>query len=160
MRRREREVTDREEILSIIRRCEVCHVAFHGEEYPYVVPMNFGFEHCGERLSLFFHGAAEGKKQELLRRNPKVAFVMENTRGFSGTGGDYACRCSAFYESVMGDGEISILEGEEKVAALHCLVEHCLGEPHKAYSFEPAALANTCVLRLAVHHLTAKRHLP
>ena len=45
MRRADREVTDRQEILAILNQCTVGHLALvdpYGE--PYLVPMNFGWE--------------------------------------------------------------------------------------------------------------------
>ena len=160
MRRQDRKVTDWAEILDIVRRCEVCHIAFHGEEFPYVVPLNFGFNLCGEQLNLYFHGAMEGKKIELLRRNPKVAFVMETAQGICGAGGNIACRCSMIYESVMGDGILSLLTEEEKLPALQCLLQHHYGEKAASLSFDPLVLQRTAVLQLAVRKFSAKRHLP
>ncbi len=158
MRRNDREVTDWEEITDIIRRCEVCHIAFHGVEYPYVVPLNFGFEVRGKQLFLYFHGAAEGHKHELLRENPKVAFAMEHMMGISGSANGMACRCTAFYESVMGEGILEYMEGEEKIAALHCLMQHYTTGPLARLHFEPEVLEKTAALRLTVHSFTAKRH--
>lgn len=158
MRRNDREVTDWNEIIGIVQRCELCHIAFHGEEYPYVVPLNFGFETHDKQLFLYFHGAAEGRKHELLRKNPKVAFVMEYMQGISGPENGIACRCSAFYESVMGEGTLEYIHGEEKVAALRCLMRHYTANSPAPPHFDSAVLQKTAVLRLAVHSLTAKRH--
>ena len=158
MRRNDREVTDWNEILSIVQRCELCHIAFHGEEYPYVVPLNFGFQTRNKQLFLYFHGAAEGRKHELLRKNPKVAFVMEHMQGISGPENGVACRCSAFYESVMGEGTLEYIHGEEKIAALRCLMRHYAADSPEPSHFDSAVLQKTAVLRLAVHSLTAKRH--
>ena len=158
MRRNDRVVTDWEKITAIIRRCEVCHIAFHGGEYPYVVPLNFGFEVRGKQLFLYFHGAAEGRKHELLRENPKVAFSMEHMLGISGPTNGMACRCSAFYESVMGEGILEYIEGEEKITALHCLMQHYTPNSSSRLHFEPKVLKKTAALRLTVHSLTAKRH--
>ncbi len=158
MRRNDREVTDWNEILSIVQRCELCHIAFHGEEYPYVVPLNFGFQTRNKQLFLYFHGAAEGRKHELLRKNPKVAFVMEHMQGISGPENGVACRCSAFYESVMGEGTLEYIHGEEKIAALRCLMRHYAANSPAPPHFDSAVLQKTAVLRLAVHSLTAKRH--
>ena len=158
MKRNDREVTDWDEIMGIVQRCELCHIAFHGEEYPYVVPLNFGFETRNKQLFLYFHGAPEGRKHELLRKNPKVAFVMEHTQGISGPENGIACRCSAFYESVMGEGTLEYIHGEEKVAALRCLMHHHATDSSASLHFDPAILQKTAVLCLAVRSLTAKRH--
>ena len=161
MRRSDREVTDWEEILDIIRRCEVCHLAFHGGEFPYVVALNFGFATHGKQLYLYFHGAAEGRKHELMRANPKVAFVMERTLGISGSENGIACRCSAFYESVMGEGVLENIDEEEKLSALRCLMLHYATDVTLSpQPFDSAVLRKTAILRLTVHSLSAKRHIP
>lgn len=161
MRRKEREVTDWEDIVGIIRRCKVCHVAFHGEQYPYVVPLNFGVAVRGEQqLCLYFHGADVGRKHELLRQNPHVAFVMENAQGIHTAADGRACGCSMFYESVMGEGILEYVDGDEKLAALRCLMRHYTDAPSLSSHFDSEVLNKTVVLRLTAHRLSAKRHAP
>ena len=38
MRRKDREVTQPEEIFDIIKKCDVCRIAFFDEKFPYIVP--------------------------------------------------------------------------------------------------------------------------
>ena len=42
MRRYDREITDKNEILEIMSRCDVCRLAFNDGDYPYILPLNFG----------------------------------------------------------------------------------------------------------------------
>jgi hypothetical protein len=56
MRRRDKQLAGHEELEEIIRRGEVCHLAFSDEGVPYVIPMNYGYS----ENSLYFHSAAEG----------------------------------------------------------------------------------------------------
>ena len=45
MRRTDREITDRQELLDVMARCDVCRLALNDESgYPYVVPLNFGMD--------------------------------------------------------------------------------------------------------------------
>ena len=44
MRRSDREVTDFCEMVSIMEKCDVCRIALHDTEYPYILPVNFGME--------------------------------------------------------------------------------------------------------------------
>ena len=46
------------------------------EGYPYAVPIDFYFD--GEKNVIYFHGAKEGKKSELVAQEPKVCFVAYN----------------------------------------------------------------------------------
>lgn len=42
MRRKDREITDFDEMIKIIEKCDTCRLALNDEEYPYIVPLNFG----------------------------------------------------------------------------------------------------------------------
>ena len=44
MRRRDREITDKQDILEVMRKCDVCRIALHDGDYPYIVPLNFGLQ--------------------------------------------------------------------------------------------------------------------
>ena len=48
-----------------------------GDEYPYVIPLNFGMAVDGQQVVLYFHGAQTGMKYELLSKNNKVCFEMD-----------------------------------------------------------------------------------
>ena len=71
MRRKDREVTELETVKEIIRQCDVLRLGLADGDYPYIVPMNFGWEEKEGRLYFYLHGAAEGRKAELLR--PRIA---------------------------------------------------------------------------------------
>ena len=77
MRRSDREITDRNEILQVMERCDVCRLALNDGEYPYILPLNFGMEQAGEQIILYFHGATEGKKLDLIARDPRASFEMD-----------------------------------------------------------------------------------
>ena len=66
MRRRDREITDKQEILEVMRKCDVCRIALHDGDYPYIVPLNFGLQVENDMPVLYFHGALEGKKYEVM----------------------------------------------------------------------------------------------
>ena len=57
MRRADREITNFDELISVMRGCDVCRLALHDEPYPYILPLNFGLEVDGETVRLYFHGA-------------------------------------------------------------------------------------------------------
>lgn len=44
MRRKDREITDFQEIIATIKKCDVCRLAWNDQDYPYIVPMNFGLD--------------------------------------------------------------------------------------------------------------------
>jgi len=73
MRRQDRKIADLERIWEILRTGEVCRVAFCGDDWPYIIPMNFGI--LDEKL--YFHCAPDGTKLDLLKANPNVCFEVE-----------------------------------------------------------------------------------
>ena len=72
MRRSDREITDFQELITVMRGCDVCRLALHDEPYPYILPLNFGLEVDGENVRLYFHGASTGTKYDLIAKNPLV----------------------------------------------------------------------------------------
>ena len=80
MRRSDREITDFQELITVMRGCDVCRLALHDEPYPYILPLNFGLEVDGETVRLYFHGANAGTKYDLIARNPNVVLSRRERR--------------------------------------------------------------------------------
>lgn len=155
MRRADREITAREELLRVMEQCDVCRLAFNDEEgYPYILPLNFGMEERDGQLFLYFHGACEGKKYDLLAKDARVSFEMD--RGHRLVLDDEGHSCTMEYESVMGRGTLAILPDEEKMAALRILMRHYR---HEDFPFGTAVLPRTTVMRLTVTQMTGKRRV-
>ena len=73
MRRKDKEVVDRERIDEIIRGAQVCRLAMIDGDEPYLVPLSFGYD----GRAIYFHSAVEGRKVEALRRNARVCFEID-----------------------------------------------------------------------------------
>lgn len=87
MRRDDREVKNMEEIQEILDTCKVCRLGMADGSRIYIVPMNFGYEFEGDSLILYFHGAGEGRKLELIRKNPEVGIEMDCRHELAGRAG-------------------------------------------------------------------------
>ncbi len=152
MRRNDREVKDISDIISIMRRCDVCRIALNDGAVPYIVPLNFGMSENGGKITLFFHSATEGKKLDLMRRSDAVCFEMDHGhRLYSDAEKGY---CTMEYESVIGYGRIRFIENyEEKICALQSIVDkyHPGG-----FEFGRAAVDRTAVYSLEVQSVTGK----
>lgn len=113
MRRKDREVTDIDEIKNILNVCKTASVAMIDENMPYVVPLSYGYELKDDRLVLYFHCAKEGRKLEILKRNPKVCFAVfqEGEPLYAETA---PCNSGYYYSSVIGDGIASFIEDSAK----------------------------------------------
>ena len=155
MTRREREVTDINEIIKILDNAKVLHLGLVDGDEPYVVPMNYGYIMENGKLTIYLHGAKRGRKIDVMRENPKVFFEAEY--GIQPFEGDIACRYGITYSSIMGKGIATLIEDvEEKKKALSVLMKTLTG---KDFEFEDKMVAFVSVIRIDVSDYTAK-HRP
>ena len=148
MRRKDREITDISEIKNIIDRARVIRIAFFDNEYPYVLPFNFGYEEKDGRMCVFVHTALCGKKNRLIDENNKVAFELDTCL-------DYVQgSITSLYESVVGNGTMTeVTDSEEKLSALRLILEH-YGE--RTYKPDSSCTSRTRVYRLTVNEVSGK----
>ncbi|MFZ5569732.1 MAG: pyridoxamine 5'-phosphate oxidase family protein [Thermodesulfobacteriota bacterium] len=148
MRRNDREITDREIIDDIIRRCRVCRLAMCDQGRPYIVPLSFGYD--GE--AIYFHAAFEGRKIDILARNNRVCFEFDILNEVITA--DQACNWGMRYESVIGFGDIRFLDDpEEKRRALEWIMRQYGSHQHL---FPDSALTRTRLLRLQIDDIRGK----
>jgi uncharacterized protein len=153
MRRKEFEVKEPTELLEIMRRCTACNLAFFDAEYPYIIPMNFGVVLKDGTFRLYFHGAKAGTKIDLLKKNGHVAFEMHKELKIVLP--DLACDSSMGFESVCGNGNLRLLEAEEKLGALTALMNQYLtGREHV---FDEKEVRATAVMELVVNQISGKK---
>ena len=155
MTRRERQVTDTNEIIKILDKSKVLHLGLVDDDEPYVVPMNYGYTLEDGKLTIYLHGANRGRKLDLVRKNPKVFFEM--CCDIVPFEGDVACKYGITYASVMGRGIAEIVEDiEEKKKALSILMKTQTG---KDFEFEDKMTKIVTVIKINAIEYTAK-HRP
>ncbi len=157
MTRRERQITDINEIIKILDKSKVVHLGLVDGDEPYVVPMNYGYVLEDGKLTIYLHGANRGRKLDLIRANPKVFFEMDcDIVPFEG---NIACEYGITYASVMGRGIAEIVEDtEEKKFALSTLMKTQTG---KDFEFEDKMTKIVTVIKINAIEYTAKhRPLP
>ena len=153
MRRKDRQITEIEAIRAILDKAKVLHLAMIDGARPYVVPMNYGYALAAGRLTLYLHGAKEGRKLDVLQQNDRVAFVLETDVSLV-SGGDLPCKYGAAYASVMGEGRATILtDPVEKTDALTMLMKTQTG---RNFYITEAMTDTVAVLRIDVEAFTAK----
>ena len=153
MTKRERQVTDENQIRSILDTAKVLHLGLAVDDEPYVVPMNYGYTVEDGKLVLYLHSALRGKKLDMIRRNPKVFF--ERDCDLDPCEGEKPCQYGLAYSSVMGRGTAVIVEDvEEKKKAMSVLMKTQTG---KDFSFEDRLVSIVSVIRIDVLEYTAKK---
>ena len=156
MRRREREITDISEIEDILNNSVYLHLGLVDDGMPYVVPMNYGItkDDADGHYIIYLHGANEGRKLDIIRKNPNCCVTMErNVAPFEGR---MACQYGTVYECAMGFGTIGIIEDPaEKIHAMKVLMHTQTGRDD--FEFDERMLSIVTVMRIDVKELTAKR---
>ncbi|MCH5161725.1 MAG: pyridoxamine 5'-phosphate oxidase family protein [Clostridiales bacterium] len=153
MRRKDREVTDFETILNIIDECDIIRIGLADGEFPYIVPLNFAYTVCGNRVDFYVHGAMAGRKYELMKKNGKCSFEMDVPL-------EMDCMVDSKnvtmrYKSVMGRAIITFLDGEDKQNAIGNIIM-ARYDKTRHFDYNRAAVAKTAVAKLSVIELTAK----
>jgi len=157
MTKRERQITDPQQIRHILDTAGVLHLGLCVDNEPYVVPMNYGYSMENGKLVLYLHSALQGKKLDMIRANSKVFFEMDCDRmPFEGK---LPCQYGLVYSSIMGRGTATIVEDvEEKKQAMTVLMKTQTG---KDFTFEDRLVSIVAVIRIDVEEYTAKhRPLP
>ena len=155
MIRKDREVTDINEILAIIDKCKVIHLGFCDEGQVYIVPMNFGYRYEKGELTFYFHGALRGRKYDIIRQNNQVGFEMEcDVVPYAG---ELPCQYGTEFASVIGNGVASMIEDpQEKIAAMKQLMKTQTG---KDFTFSPRLVSVVNVFQVKATEFSCKRRL-
>lgn len=149
MRRKDREIFDLSRIEDIIARAQVCHVGMCDKGVPYVAPVSFGYRN----RQLFLHSAAEGRKLDVIRANPRVCVEFEVDVQVVKSGAP--CAWGMHYQSAIGFGTaIFVDDPQAKCAALTTIIDH-YGETDR--HLDKAAVDKTIVIRVDLESLTCKQ---
>lgn len=154
-RRHDKAFADQVELDAVLARTRWVTLAMCRGDEPYLVVVNHG--HDPARRCLYFHCAADGRKMEVLRANPRVWGIAVEDLGYLDGECDHAFR------SVMFGGRVRFLESEaEKREALEVMIRQLEPEPGPvmARTLTPARLASVTVGRVDLDVMSGKQALP
>ncbi len=153
MRRRDREITDVNEMYKIIDECSYCRVGFNDAGEVYIVPMNFGYDINEDVVTLYFHSAKLGRKISIIEKSPNVGFEMDTN--YKLEVGEIAGKCTARYKSVIGNGVASFVDTrDEKINALQRLMYQSTKKDN--WEFDENSLEAVRVFKITVEKITCK----
>ncbi|MGI6205057.1 MAG: pyridoxamine 5'-phosphate oxidase family protein [Anaerovoracaceae bacterium] len=154
MRRKDREISDMKKIVDeVIDKADVIRIGLADGDYPYIVPLNYAYTFEDDHLEFYVHGAAAGRKMDLLRKNPVCSFEIDTDHQpvFIPEKG-YA---TMNYKSAMGRGKIEEIEDEhEKEKMLVEIVRRY--NPPEGFRFDRRSLPVTEVMKITVTSITGK----
>lgn len=150
MRRKDRELTHLADIEAILKKAFVCHLGLSDGDQPYVVPMNYGYE-TGH---LYLHCALEGRRIDMIKKNPKVCFEMEIFNREVIKNGDQPCEWGTAYRSVIGSGTASLMKtAEEKTKGLTVILKRF---DDRDFTFADKMLDETAVIDITISEMAGK----
>lgn len=149
MRRKEKEIIDIDEVEEIIKKAIYCRIGLVDNDEPYVVPVCFGYE----RNALYFHGASEGRKVDLIKKNNKICFEIDTDVELRKA--EQPCNFAMRYRSIIGTGRAHFLgSDEEKSQGLRVIVrQYTEGD----YTFPKDSLDKIVVVRVDIESMTGKK---
>lgn len=154
MRRKDREVTDIEQLLEIIDCCKVCRIAMQDKDGLYIVPLNFGFEYKAETLTLYFHSAKEGRKINAIVEDGSVCFEMDCEHRLIEA--DEACDYTYSFKSIIGNGCATMVDdSDEKKKALSLIMLHQTG---KEFQFNDKMIESVGIFKVVASSFVGKYH--
>ena len=151
----EQEITDIDEIDKFLCAARVCRIALNSGEYPYIIPMLFGYNLTGGKLELYFRCEEKGKKTELLKANNDAAFEIdilydiyksEKLGGFE-----------ASYQSITGVGTIEFITGIDKITGLS-LITKKYNDSKTEMKCSEQQLNSFAILKLTASEFCCKKH--
>jgi|SRR4030042_626993 len=150
MRKEKQKITDNKIINEILTKSEICRIAMLDNDTPYLLPFNYGYQdNC-----IYIHSAPEGKKIELLRKNNKVCFEIEQIAEI--VKHDKPCKWATKYRSIIGYGEVEIItDYKQKKKGLDIIMSQ-YGE-NSNLEYADKQVDNIVILKLRITKLTGKQ---
>jgi uncharacterized protein len=150
MRRKDKEITEQQEIEKILNDAEVIRIAMVDEGEPYLVALNHAYvDGC-----IYVHSAKDGRKIDILRKNNKVAFQADTDVKIILK--DEASECTTRYLSVFGTGKAVFVDNkEEKTKALDALMVKHTGKG--GFEYPEKVFERTLVIKVEIESMTGKR---
>ncbi|MBT3933639.1 MAG: pyridoxamine 5'-phosphate oxidase family protein [Bacteroidetes bacterium] len=152
---RKKIITHKEEIATIIKTSQVCHLSMMDiDSGPYTIPMNFGFaNNC-----FYFHTGPGGKKLELLEKNPNVCISISFDEKLFVRHEEVACSYSMLYKSVVAKGKAEfVTDPIQKRDQLNILMKHYTSKDD--FKFNDPAINNVVLFKVECNEITAHNRL-
>ncbi len=149
MRRTEKEIKNRSQIEDILKQARVCRLAMADDDFPYIVPLNFGYRDD----VIYIHSAQQGRKIDLLKKNPNVCFEVDELSRLKKA--KQACDWGVEYKSVIGTGRAVFVDDKaDKIRALDIIMAQY---SDRSFEYSEEMLAKTCIIKIMIKEMTGKQ---
>jgi len=161
LRKRQYEITDRDEIIEILDSTNIGRIAtIDSDGYPYITPLNFVFMD----ENIYFHCARQGERLDNISADPRVCFEVDMPLSYLDMDFDDsapACGVTQYYRSVIIRGNASVVTDQRlKLDALNALMaKHEKVQDFNQIDPESAGFKACHVVEIRPVSVTAKENL-
>ncbi len=150
MRRDDKQIINHTEIDVVIKKSEVCRLAFAKDNIPYIVPVSFGY--AGQ--SIFIHTAKTGRKIDFIINNNFVCFEFDvDVQTIEDE--TIPCKWTSAYRSVIGYGKmLELIKFEEQENAINQIMFHYSG---KEWHFNEQMLKSVKLWKIEIDEISGKQ---
>jgi nitroimidazol reductase NimA-like FMN-containing flavoprotein (pyridoxamine 5'-phosphate oxidase superfamily) len=152
IRRKEKEIKDKEEMIDILKGAKYVTIAMCKGEEPYLVTLNHGYD--PDRDIIYFHCAYEGKKIDILNANNIIWGQALLDKGY------VTRKCDHLYKTVHFNGTVTFVEDtEEKRYALITMIKQLEPHPEEVIKKQitEESLADVNIGRIDIQYMTGKK---
>lgn len=152
IRRKEKEIKDRKEIISILEQAKYITIAMSWNDEPYLVTLNHGYDR--NQNCIYFHCATEGKKIDILNENDKVWGQALIDKGY------VQGACDHLYATAHFMGRVSFPANfEEKKHALEVMIHALDDNPAKLIKKQltKKSITEVNIGRIDVEYMSGKK---
>ena len=150
MRRDDKQIISRSEIDEIIKKSEVCRLAFAKDNIPYIVPVSFGYD----GKSIFIHTARTGRKIDFIEANKLVCFEFDiDVKTIEDEA--IPCKWTSAYKSVIGYGTmVELTEFDKQENAINQIMLQYSG---KKWHFNAQMLKSVKLWKIEIDEISGKK---
>jgi nitroimidazol reductase NimA-like FMN-containing flavoprotein (pyridoxamine 5'-phosphate oxidase superfamily) len=119
--------------------------------------MNYGFSYDDGKLVLYFHGAAQGRKIDVIKKNNNACFEIDCDTKLVEK--ETPCDYGYEFRSIIGFGKIVLPNTkDEKIKGLNYLMKQQTGKDIK-YDFDENRLNGVLVFKMSVEEFSGKQNI-
>ena len=152
IRRKDKEITDVNEMKKILKAAKYVTVAMCLDSEPYLVTLSHGYDE--ERNCIYFHCAAEGKKINILQANNRVWGQALVDRGY------VQGACDHLYATTQFKGRVTFVEDvAEKEHALKLMINSLDNNPEELIKKQllPQSVQKVRIGRVDIDYMSGKK---
>lgn len=152
IRRKEKEISDKNEMLAILENAGYITIAMCVDNEPYLVTLSHGYDR--ERNCIYFHCAREGKKIDILKEQNKVWGQALMDKGY------VQGSCDQLYATTQFMGRVTFVENsDEKKHALEVMINALEDDPQKALDTQltEKSIKGVQIGRVDIEYMSGKK---